>query len=337
VTDTNDRKKQILKFIIEQYIKSAEPVGSKAVSRDINLSSATIRNEMSELEEHGMLSSPHTSSGRIPTTAAYRFYVDELMKRQALTLEETTRLNKALREKITELDSLISSVSHVVSRITNLPAYAVTEFRNAATIKRFDFIEVDSRSFIIVILLSDETVANKLVHTTFSIPEHMLEKTAAVFNSAFTGITEEAVTPAKINAAARSLDDNIGITAIAAQYALEMLSERRPDKGIVSGQTKILDYPEFRDIERARLLLDYLSREDVPPALPAPVADENVSITIGSENLAAELNESSVVAIRHPIADGRDLLVGVVGPKRIDYAAILSRLEYLTNELSDSS
>jgi len=337
VIKTNERKKSILKAVVEHYIRSAEPVGSKTIGSDLNLSSATIRNEMSELEEHGMLSSPHTSAGRVPTTAAYRIYVNELMHRYSLTIDETAELNKALREKINELDSLISYTSRIVSKIMNLPAYAATETRTEHTIKRFDLIEVDACSFIIVIMLSDDSVKNRLVRTAFSIPDGLLQRTSAVFNSAFTEIPEKAMSAAKINAAARAVDDTVGIAAITAQFAMEMLTEQHPDAGQITGQTKLLDYPEFRDIKRARALLDYLSGDNIPPALPTPDAGESVSITIGSENLAEELRDSGVVAIRKPLSDGRDLLVGVVGPKRIDYAKIMSRLEYLANGLSDSS
>ncbi|MDR0917575.1 MAG: heat-inducible transcriptional repressor HrcA [Oscillospiraceae bacterium] len=327
-----DRKKEILRAIIDRYVGSAEPVGSKSLSAELQLSPATIRGEMSELESQGLLEQPHTSAGRIPTARAYRVYVDELMRRHELSLEETAQLNRALRGRIEELDSLIAYAGRVVSQLTNLPAYAAAAPR-AATISRFELISVDARGFIAVAMRSNDEVVSKLVRLPNPIPDGLLLKASAVLNASFTNITDERVTELLLNSTARAIGDTVGLTAILAQFVIETLTEP-PTELTVSGSARIFDYPEYRDADKARRLLEYLAGDSSPPTLPAPDDGADVKITIGPENLAEELRDSGVVVTRCAMGDGTDLLVGVVGPTRMNYAGIVTKLKYLTSGLA---
>ncbi len=162
--ELSGRKKKILAAVVEEYIRTAEPVGSKTVAQtaELGCSSATIRNELAELASMGYLEQPHTSAGRVPTPQGYRMYVNELMQRQKLSLEETEEINRSLNDKLRELDKLVSNVGALASSLTNYPAMAIAA-PPPATIKRLDLIYIDATTFIIVAMMSNNSVKNKLV------------------------------------------------------------------------------------------------------------------------------------------------------------------------------
>ena len=217
----SERKKKILAAVVDAYIQTAEPVGSKAIAQSAGLgcSSATIRNELAELVAMGYLEQPHTSAGRVPTPMGYRMYVNELMDQQRLSLEESEDLNRRLNQKLQELDDTISDVSRLASQLTDYPAMALTT-REAVTIVRFDLIYVDANTFIIVVMLSDHTVRNKLVRLPISVDEKMIRKLSTLFNANFTHIAEDAITPVLIASTERSADDTMGITAVISSFAI---------------------------------------------------------------------------------------------------------------------
>ena len=175
----SERKKKILGALVDEYIKTAEPVGSKAIASisGLGCSSATIRNELAELTALGYLEQPHTSAGRIPTPAGYRMYVNELMEKQKLSLEEAEDINRRLNEKLTQLDEQMRDVGKLASQLTDYPALALAAYA-PATIKRFDLIYIDANTFIIVVMLSNNTVKNKLVNLPVSVDQQMIQKLA---------------------------------------------------------------------------------------------------------------------------------------------------------------
>ena len=176
--DLTERKKKILRAVVESYIRTAEPVGSKAILElaDLKVSSATIRNELSDLTEMGYLEQPHTSAGRVPSPKGYRLYVNELMEEQRLSLEETKQINDALHLKMQELDKVIDQAGRMVSQLTNYPAFALAGERRRTTIRRYDLIMVDTNSFIVVVMTDSNVVKNKLIRlpTDLSQPQQEL-------------------------------------------------------------------------------------------------------------------------------------------------------------------
>ncbi|NLB29750.1 MAG: heat-inducible transcription repressor HrcA [Clostridiales bacterium] len=330
-----ERKKEILRAVVDRYVDTAEPVGSKAISSELSLSSATIRNEMVALEEAGLLEQPHTSAGRVPTAAGYRMYVNEIMRQHKLSLEETEQLNRALERRLSELDRIISYASQTVSQFTSLPAYALSRGKANQKAVRFDVIEVDALSFILVVMLENETVKNKLFHMPETLPEGFLKRAAAVLATNFSGLHESEITDALIDASERACGDKFGVFAAIAAFLIEVLTEAEQPEYALVGGARLLDYPEFRDIDKAQKVLGFLSGEGAAPQLPAPDENARAKITIGPENLAEELRDSSVVVARYDMGDDTELLVGVVGPTRMDYPRVLSRLQYLARGLSD--
>lgn len=333
----SERKKKILAAVVDEYIRTAEPVGSKHIAEMAGLgcSSATIRNELAELVNMGYLEQPHTSAGRVPTPAGYRMYVNELMEKQKLSLEETEEINKRLNVKLQELDDTISDVSRLASQITDYPALALTT-RAAATIKRFDIIYVDANTFIIVVMLSDNTVSNKLVHLPVSVTEQMMKKLSVLFNANFVGIAEDQITPVLISSTERAADDTMGITSVIASFAIEILSKAFKPTAFITGENRLLNQPEYRDPDKAHRLMSYLSAGGhlLPEQGLSALSGTGVQVLIGPENVAEELKDSSVVIATYDAGDNTKGLIGVVGPTRMDYSTVAAKLSALAAELS---
>lgn len=334
--EISERKKKILAAVIEVYIETAEPVGSKRLAENAGLgcSSATIRNELSELSTMGYLEQPHTSAGRVPTVQGYRLYVNELMERQRLSDEETKRLNEELSQCLAHLDTLAADIGKVTSQVTNLPAMAITAPK-AATIDRFDFIYVDANTFIMVALLSDSTVKNKLVRLPVSVDKGRIEKLSTLCNANFTGLRESEITPVLISATERALDDAMGLTAVAASFAMEVLAQAEKPWMSISGQNKLLEHPEFQDPETAQSLMEYLAQ--FPGEFPELMAEETgVKVFIGPENVSEALRDSSVVLATYDAGNGVRGIVGVVGPTRMDYAVVASKMQMIAETISQA-
>lgn len=331
----SDRKKRILTAIVEGYIATAEPIGSKALADTIGCSSATIRNEMAELTAQGYLEQTHTSSGRVPTAKGYRLYVNELMERQKLSAEETEAISRRLGDKERQLDKLLDEAGALTSALTQYPAYAVT-LQQAVTARRFDFIYVDQNSFIIVLLLSDNTVKNKLVRLPFSMQQEMIQKLSTLFNASFTGLTDDQITDELIAATERAAADGYGLVAVAAGFLIEALTTGRAGQVKVKGASHLLSQPEYRDPDKAHELMRFISDGDsLLRDLPAmPETNGALRVTIGPENLAEELKDSSVVMASYDAGGGMRGYIGVVGPTRMDYSSVAARLSCIADGLS---
>lgn len=332
--ELGERKKKILRAVIEQYVETAEPVGSKSIANDLSVSPATIRNEMAELESLGLLEQPHTSAGRIPTPYGYRIYVNELMQQHKLSLEETESINAALKSRIQQLDRILSEAGRLTSQLTSYPAYALTAVNSNITISRFDIIYIDANNFIIVVMLSNKTVKNKLVYLPLSVEREALIKIGTLFNASFTNITEDKITPQLITSTERAANDMTGIVAVIAGFAIELLYETKSRETHITGASNLFEYPEYRDIDKAQRLLRYLSDENELIRLPAPENSDGIKIIIGPENLVEELRDTSVVVARYDAGDSMQGLIGVVGPTRMDYSKVAARLTYIARGLS---
>ena len=332
--ELTERKKQILKLVVESYISTAEPLSSKAIAEVMpgKISSATIRNELADLSEMGYLEQPHTSAGRIPSAAGYRLYVNELMEKQALSTEERSKINQTLRSELHETDQLIAKAGQMVSSFVNYPTYAAADHCRAATVRRFELITVDESSFIAVVMLSDSRVKSRLITTELPIAPEKLPEMSHLLNTHFAGIA-----PEKMNGHLMSLSEQVEgqwflLLNKVVDYAGELIRETEHQQVFTTGTSQIMKFPEFRDIDKAHDLMTFMS--DGKEDLPAPVGDSNMQILIGPENVSDALKESSVVVASYDIGDGMRGLVGVVGPTRMDYAAVAARLSYFAESLT---
>lgn len=333
--EISDRKKKILTAVIDAYIATAEPVGSKAIAESgvLDISSATIRNEMAELTAMGYLEQPHTSAGRVPSPKGYRLYVNELMERQRLSMEETDAINQSMHLKIQQLDRLMNDVGKLASSLTQYPVVAFAA-PVAATIIRYDLIYVDVNTFIVVVMLSDKAVHNKLIHLPFSVEQGMVQRLASVFNTSFIGITENEITPDLIDSAERACGDTMGLVSVISAFAIETLKEATAGEAVFSGASHLLRQPEFRDPDKAHEIMNYLSDSEHLLGLPKGSGSSDIEVIIGPENVAAELKDSSVVIARYDAGDNMQGIIGVVGPTRMDYSGVAAKLSYIAAGLS---
>lgn len=336
--ELSERKKKVLAAVVEEYIRTAEPVGSKTVvaAAGLTCSSATIRNELSELTSLGYLEQPHTSAGRIPAAAGYRFYVNELMQQRSLSDEETDEINERLNHRVEKPEQLMGDAGRLVGQLTGYPAVAFSGPR-ALTVTRFDLIYVDANTFIIVLLLSNSTVRNKLVKLPFSVDGSLITRLSALFNAGFTNLRDEEITPVLIAATERAARDNMGLTSIVSAFVIEVLSSGSSGEAMITGESSLLQHPEFRDPDKAHRVISYLSDSEHLMSLPATSADgsgSRVRMIIGPENLAEELKDSSVIMAEYDAGEGQRGLIGVVGPTRMDYSAVAAKLSYVAEGLS---
>ena len=331
--ELTERKKQILRAIVDSYIRTAEPVGSKTISQlpGMDFSPATIRNEMADLTSMGLLEQPHTSAGRVPSAAGYRLYVDELMQDYRLSMDETKTINQAMELKMQEVDKMISQVGKLVSKMTDLPAYAVAARSSQRTVKRFDLILAEAGSFILVVMLSDNQVQNKLIRLPLDVSQEDLRLLSAVLNASLTELTADEITPELLAKVTRSAAGAASLVPVIVDYTVELLKKTHSEV-YMTGQAKLLGQPEYHDVEKAQEVLTSLD-EDVISNLPATLSSGTTQILVGPENVAKELKDSSVVITKFDIGDGMQGMIGVVGPTRMDYAKITARLSYFAENL----
>ena len=334
--ELTERKKKVLRSVVDLYIRTAEPVGSKAIAElpDMNYSSATIRNEMADLTAMGYLEQPHTSAGRIPSAAGYRLYVDELMADYRLSMDETRSINTAIEEKMQRVDKMVEKVAKLVSQATNLPAISAASRSGGATVKRFDLIQAGQGSFILVLLLSSDEVVNKLIKLPLPVTETDLKLLGAVCNAALTGLTHEEFSPELLNKVMSSAGAAAMLVPVIVDFTTDTLRRCGATNMVVTGQQRLLGLPEYRDVDKAMTVMTSLDEEALS-GLPAVMMNENgTKVLVGPENVAQELKDTSVVMTKFDIGDGMQGMIGVVGPTRMDYAKVTARLSYFAESLS---
>ena len=331
-----ERKKKVLRSIVDLYIRTAEPVGSKAIAElpDMNYSSATIRNEMADLTNLGYLEQPHTSAGRIPSAAGYRLYVDELMADYRLSIDETKSINLAIEEKMQRVDKLVEKVAKLVSQATDLPAISVAARQGGATVRQFELIAAGQGGFILVVMLSNDEVVNKLIKLPLNVEENDLKVLTALLNATMTDLSAEEITPGLLDRVMRSAGAAASLVPVIVEFTADTLRRSGSANMAVAGQMRLLSHPEYRNIDKAQKVISGLDEEALVN-LPAVMMNENgTKVLVGPENVAEELKDTSVVMTKFDIGDGLQGMIGVVGPTRMDYAKVTARLSYFAESLS---
>ena len=322
--ELTDRKKQILKVVVEDYVRTAEPVGSKAIAAEMGgVSSATIRNELSDLTELGYLEQPHTSAGRVPSPKGYRLYVNELMERQRLSVAETERINQSLQMRMEELDRVISQAGRAVSSLMNYPAYVAASGKKQMTARRFELLPVDEHSCIVVMMMGDNRVKSQLLRMQLKVDAEQMPTLVNLLNSNFTGISADEMNRRLMDVSEQVTPQMFLLLSQTIAYAADVLEEAGQKEVFTVGASQLLKLPEFRDADKAHQLMSFLS--DSKENLPVP--DEGpMKILIGPENVSEALQDTSVVVASYDIGDDMRGLIGVVGPTRMDYGTVAARL-----------
>ena len=334
--EITERQKKILRCIVDLYIRTAEPVGSKVIAElpDMNYSSATIRNEMADLTDMGYLEQPHTSAGRIPSAAGYRLDVDELMLDYRLSMDEAHSINAAIEEKMQRVDKMVEKVAKLVSQATDLPAISVASRFGGATVKRFELLLAGEGSIILVLMLSNDEVFNKLIKLPLEVSDSDLKILSALLNATMTEIGNEEYTAELMERVMRSAGPAAGLVPVIVDFTADTLRRQTSTNMAVAGQMRLLGQPEYRNIDKAQRVLTTLD-EDSLSNLPAIMQNANgTQVLVGPENVAQELKDTSVVMTKFDIGDGMQGMIGVVGPTRMDYAKVTARLSYFAESLS---
>ena len=325
--ELTERKKKVLKSVVDLYIRTAEPVGSKAITAlpDMNYSSATIL---------GYLEQPHTSAGRIPSAAGYRLYVDELMMDYRLSIDETKSINSAIEEKMQRVDKMVEKVAKLVSQATNLPAISAASRLKSACVTHFELVQAGKGNIILVLMLPNDQVVNKLIKLPLNVTDTDLKLLSAVLNASMTDIPLEDMSAELMEKVMRSAGNAAALVPVILDFTQETLKSQANTNMAVFGQSRLLGLPEYRDVDKAQRIMSSID-EDALANLPAVMGDiTGTKVLVGPENVADELKDSSVVMTKFDIGDGMQGMIGVVGPTRMDYAQVTARLSYFAESLS---
>ena len=331
----SERKKRILKAIVDAHIVDGEPVGSKYIMQDehLNCSSATIRNEMAELEALGYLEQPHTSSGRVPSELGYRFYVDSLIESYAMTTSEINEINKLLKSKMNELDGILMAASRVAGNLTNYTSFVIKPKASEVKIKRFDVIYVDRHSLLLIMISDRGAVVTKRLSLEMRISEMVAGDLAAILNERIAGLTANEITLPIIVEIENAMGDRSAIVTPIIKIIYESMNELDGGDLKVSGMDRLLQYPEYSNKDQLRELLGALeNKEDILDLVSAPESD-GVNVVIGSESSVKVMNNSALV-FKPVVRDGKTLgAIGIIGPRRMDYAKVVATIEGLTGNI----
>ena len=334
--ELDERKVKILKAIVSNYLETGEPVGSRTISKytDLNLSSATIRNEMSDLEDMGYICQPHTSAGRIPTDKGYRFYVDSLMNEK---IEAETEKGNLL-ERVDKMEKMLKQVARVLAANTNYATLVTTPQYNN-TVKFIQLSKVAESKLLAVIMVDGNIVKNKLIDTTYDLKNDEILKFNILLNTFLQGAALEDINLELIQTMKMQAGEYADILENIFQGIMEAIHEADDLKVYTSGATNMLKYPELMDSATAEKLLgtfeDIEDKEEFVKYVVINKDNSDIEIRIGDENSSEDLKDCSLVTATYKMPEGAKGTIGIIGPKRMDYKKVVTMLKNLTDELDD--
>lgn len=339
--ELSERKKLILKSIIEAHIKLGEPVGSKYLMQEANIpySSATIRNEMAELEELGYLEQPHTSAGRVPSELGYRFYVDSLVQEYDMTTKEAAELNKMLSVKMSEIDKILDNATKVASAITNYTALSLRPRPSSIMIKRYETVYLDSRSFVLIMIASaQDTVKTKNVKLPFDVTKDDIAKLSEVLNDVLAGVSVDNINISLMMRMESEMPECPELVGIVVKSIYETMNELGSEIKF-EGVNRLLQYPEYKDIDKLQKMLSAIEdKDDIVKAVSTiDQSDDETKVFIGSENMVKIMDDSTLI-YKNLKLNGKTIgAIGIIGPCRMDYSKVLSTIDKLSDEINHLS
>ncbi len=338
--DMSDRKLQILQAIIMNYLETAEPVGSRTISRrfPIGISSATIRNEMSDLEELGLIEQPHTSAGRIPSAKGYRLYVDELLNSNSISREQWEVVRTILRDKTHQLDSLLREIGDLLATLTRYTTIVSTPQLSRARLKHLQLIPLDAHSVILVVVTDGNIVRNHVIPVRGEYRQEELYQLTDILNRHLCGLTVSEINLPVIQQIKRETQMGQEMMDGFLEAIHDTLQNTDDVNVFTSGASNMLNFPEFSDVARARDFMEFMQQKDqVRRLLRTEEEAENNSrghlkIVIGSENQMQQLRDCSVITATYRYQNLDLGSISVVGPMRMDYDKVVTALKYLAED-----
>lgn len=337
--ELDERKLKILQAIIKNYLETGEPVGSRTISKftDLNLSSATIRNEMADLEELGYIVQPHTSAGRIPSDKGYRLYVDTMMEEK---VEEVNSMKETLQAQADKMENLLKNVAKLLAVNTNYATMVTSPKYRSRKVKFIQLTEVDENHVLAVILLEGNIAKNKIIATDEPVDKEVILKLNIVLNSFLQGLDLDEISLGVIQKMKEQAGEHSTLVGSILDAVAKAMDEEGKIQVYTSGATNILKYPELSDSDTARDLLFTLEdKQELTDLVYDNLTDDekkkDIQVYIGEETPINSMKDCSVVTATYEIEDGVYGKVGIIGPKRMDYEKVVGTLKKLMSELDD--
>jgi heat-inducible transcriptional repressor len=331
----SERQRMILNAIIDDYIRSAEPVGSRSISKrgDVTFSPATIRNEMADLEELGLLEQPHTSAGRIPSIKGYRYYVDHLVTLDGAMDQDVRKLRTFFAEKMNHWEGVIGHAATILSQLTNYTSIVLGPEMFSTTLKHFQLIPINDVSAVAIIVANTGHVE----HRTISIPDGIsmddMSKIVNLLNEKLTGVPFYRVKAVLHSEIAKELSRYVDHCEEILTLLEKTITEEQEPKVFMSGASNMLTQPEFKDVDKAKSILGMLEETQLLMQL-FQSNPGGIQVRIGTENTMAAINQCSLITATYTF-EGQSLgTIGILGPTRMEYGKVISLLEYLSKDIA---
>lgn len=331
----DDRKKRILQAIIEEYIGSAEPVSSANIMKNygINFSSATIRNEMNNLEKIGFLEKPHTSAGRVPSAKGYRFYVDELLKDNLLSFDEVAYIRNRLQTKVNEIEELTKIATNTLSEITHYTSIATGPKTETHAIQDIKFVLLGTRVLMAVILTDTGMIKESIIKFDSDITQLQVENLNIIFNNKLRGKSLGQIDLPMEEFIISEMNCELKIIKPILQEMNKVIND---SKNIyLEGKDRVFDFPEFNNVDTAKNVLKILDTKELVYDILENGTTQYINVYIGSENEFDELKNLSIITLKNTFED-KDLgTIGIIGPTRMDYSKVISVMKYIQKVLNE--
>ena len=331
----DERKKKVLQAIVEEYINTAEPVSSNSLitKYDLNCSSATIRNEMADLEKKGLLDKMHTSSGRVPSAKGYRYYVDELLKDDNISLEEVKYISEKLESKVNEIEDLTKITANTISEVTHYTTIAIGPKASEQIIEEIKFVLLGSRMILAVIMTDTQMVKETIIKFDEDISEKQVKTLNYVFNNKLKNQPIEIINKPLEEYLYQEMSDMVKVIKPIIEQIKKLLFE---DNEIhMQGARRELDLPEFNSLQVAKNFMNILDEKELIADMLNSGFAEDINVYIGGENEKEELKDFSVITFKHKVGNKDIGTIGIIGPKRMDYSKVISVMKYISKKLNE--
>lgn len=334
----DERKRRILQAIIDDYINTAEPIGSRTIARkhELGLSSATIRNEMADLEDMGFLAQPHTSAGRVPSDKGYRLYVDQLMPVVEITHEEADAIRIAMEVRINEMSQLIRQASAVLSKFTRYTSMAITPQIKKSYLKALQVVPVDAGKALVIVVTNAGLVRNTLVNLNMEVKPEILISISNILNERLSGLAIDQFNATII----KELEEQTGIPKDilfpVLEAAADCINHIDHPEVYMDGATNIFNYPEFRDILKAKEFMSIMDEKaNLFRLLNDCIDNMGISIKIGAENDISGIKDCSIVTANYTMGGNLIGTIGIIGPTRMEYPRVISSMSYIRKMINE--
>lgn len=331
-----NRQLQILQVIVDDFVLSAQPVGSRQISKKdgVTFSPATIRNEMADLEELGFLEKTHTSSGRVPSEKGYRFYVDHLLQPQIMTAGEVSQIQSVFKHHIVEAEQLIKESANILSELTTYTTILLGPDVQQHRVKKFQIVPLTEQTAVAIIVTDNGHVENRLLDLPVGISPGDIEKMVNILNDRLIGVSLHDLHVKLEQEAYELLKQHVSTADSIVRSLLQVTSEQKEGKIYYAGKTNMFDQPEFHDLNKVRMLMDLIDRESQVQSLFKPLGS-GIHIRIGSENNHLAMENCSVITASFGTGDERGS-IAIIGPTRMDYRRVVTVIDLMRRGLSNA-